>query len=75
MPSDGSYLEQLSHDVLLTIGNDHIAVVVRPSKEMLSRERAMLVSLIVFKADDQRSKTCVRSGNWNEKCLTPFGPD
>jgi hypothetical protein len=26
MLSDGSYLEQLSHDVLLTIGNDHVAV-------------------------------------------------
>ncbi len=43
-----AYLEQLCHDILLAIGNDHIAVVVRPSQIVLSRERAILVSLLVF---------------------------
>ena len=49
MLADGSYLEQLSHDVLLTIGNDHIAAWSFGQLNMLNRQRAMLVSLLVFK--------------------------
>ena len=41
------YLEDLCRDMLATLGNDHIAITVRPSSIVLNRERAMLVSLLV----------------------------
>jgi two-component sensor histidine kinase len=57
-----AYLEQLCHDILLAIGNDHIAVVVRPSQIALSRERAILVSLLVFELMLNASKHAFTQG-------------
>jgi len=41
------YLEDLCRDMLATLGNDQIVIIVRPSSIVLNRERAMLVSLLV----------------------------